>query len=570
MSEFKQKIATLRTKAGNAASYVKKYWSKAPANRYLSFKEAAAYCVGGIGINAASMVPTYLTLTYGMYIAAALGLSNDMIMWVGIATSIITILRSPLISYLVDNTNTKYGKFRPYLIWMPIPCMILIALLGWTPTIMQGADKLYITIVYAILFNLMQFFMQLYTLAFTSIMQVISPSPEERTVIMSVGTTVFSLGPSIINAFFPLLANLLFTIKGGGGFDENGELQDLMGINTLGPYKWIMPVMSLIFFALGYITAFGVKERMVLPHQEKMHVPFFRGIADTLKNKYIMLANASGILGSFRVIIYTYINWVCTYMIISEWSQTIASTIIPMAYTPGLLLAPILIQKFGKKNLIVVSNFACAFFTAVMLGMTFIGGGNKTVVGWSMFVLSFFLTLVNSVQVVTNYSLTAQQYDYQQLRTGKRMEGFVSQFGSVVNTLAGMGFAFITPAINRHYGYVDDVSVLYNANVIIPILRMYCVLGIASGVLGAIPMFFWDMTEKKHREIMETLKVRASVQDGVIDEATGKELEEQLLGGDEFAWKNYMQENGISDAIKQAEESRQEQSQPECSEDAES
>lgn len=550
MGNFKQSVDTLGVKIRGACKYVRTYWNKAPKNRYLSFKEAAAYCIGGIGINAATMVPTFLTLTYGIYVAAALNLSNDTIMWVGIVTSVVTILRSPLISYLVDNTNTKYGKFRPYLIWMPLPCTVLIILMGWIPEIMNGSEMLAVVIVYTVLFNLMQFFMQLYTLAFTSIMQVISPSPEERTVIMSVGTTVFSLGPSIINALFPLLANLLFTVKGGGGLDESGVAQDLLGVNTMGPYKWVLPAMTIVFFAIGYLTAFGVRERMVLPRKKKLRVSFFRGVVDTLKNKYVMLANASGILGSFRVIIYTYITWVCNYMIISAWSQTIALTVIPMAYTPGLLLAPLLIKKMGKKNLILFSNFACAFFTAVMFGMTFINGGDKMVVGWSMFVLSFFLTLVNSVQVVTNYAITAQQYDYQQFRTGERMEGFLSQFGSVVNTLAGIGFAFITPAINKHYGFVDDTSVLYNANVIIPILRMYCVLGIASGVLGAVPMFFWDMTEKKHREIMEVLKVRASVSDGVIDEATGEELEAKLLGGDETAWRDYMEEHGIDDAIK--------------------
>lgn len=553
MGKLKQSMSALGGKINAACKYVTTYWNKAPKNRYLSFKEAAAYCVGGIGINAATIVPTYLTLTYGMYVAAALGLSNDTIMWVGIVTSIVTILRSPLISYLVDNTNTKYGKFRPYLIWMPLPCLALIILMGWTPSFMAGAGTVAIVVVYTVLYNLMQFFMQLYTLAFTSVMQVISPSPEERTVLMSVGTTVYSLGPTIINALFPLIANLLFTVKGGGGLNEDGVAQDLLGVNTLGPYEWVLPVMAAVFFAIGYLTAFGVKERMVLPRKKKLRVPFFKGIADTLKNKYVMLANASGILGSFRVIIYSYINWVCTYMIISEWSQTIALTIIPMAYTPGMLLAPLLIKKFGKKKLILFSNFGCAFFTAVMLGMTFIGGGDKTVVGWSMFVLSFMLTLANSVQVVTNYAITAQQYDYQQFRTGERMEGFLSQFGSVVNTLAGIGFAFITPAINKSYGYVDDTSVLYNSNVIIPILRMYCVLGVASGILGAIPMFFWDMTEKKHREIMEVLKVRASVQDGVIDGDVGKEIEEKLLAGDEFAWKNYSDEHGIEDAIKKRE-----------------
>lgn len=161
MSNLKQSIGALGGKINSACRYVKTYLSKAPKNRYLSFKEAAAYCIGGIGINAASTVQTFLTLTYGMYVAAALNLSNDMI--------------------------------------------------------------------------------------------------------MSVGTTVFSLGPTVINALFPLLANLIFTVK---------------------------------------------------------------------------------------------------------------------------------------------------------------GGGDKLVVGWSMFILSFLLTLFNSVQVVTNYAITAQQYEDQQFRTGERMKGF--------------------------------------------------------------------------------------------------------------------------------------------------
>ena len=66
-------------------------------------------------------------------------------------------------------------------------------------------------------------------------------------------------------------------------------------------------------------------------------------------------------------------------------------------------------------------------------------------------------------------------------------------------------------------------------------------------------MFFWDMNEKKHREIMEVLKVRTSVQDGIVSEQTGRELEEKILSGDEFAWKNYMEENGIEDSLKESE-----------------
>ncbi len=81
----------------------------------------------------------------------------------------------------------------------------------------------------------------------------------------------------------------------------------------------------------------------------------------------------------------------------------------------------------------------------------------------------------------------------------------------------------------------------------------YCIGGIGINAATMVPMFFWDMTEKKHREIMEVLKVRASVSDGVIDASTGEELEAKLLGGEEDAWRVYMEEHGIEDAIKSAE-----------------
>ena len=77
------------------------------------------------------------------------------------------------------------------------------------------------------------------------------------------------------------------------------------------------------------------------------------------------------------------------------------------------------------------------------------------------------------------------------------------------------------------------------------IIATSAILGIVSGILGTIPMLFWDITEKKHACIIETLKVRALAQDGIVDAETATSLEERLMGGDVEALNEYVRETGI-------------------------
>lgn len=110
------KIKSAFSKIGNVCKGFVTHWNKPPKGRYLSYKEAAAYCVGGMGAVGATVIPNYVTLQAGIYIAAALNIAVDHIIIIGIIGNIVNILRAPIYSMLVDNTNTKYGKFRPYLI----------------------------------------------------------------------------------------------------------------------------------------------------------------------------------------------------------------------------------------------------------------------------------------------------------------------------------------------------------------------------------------------------------------------------------------------------------------------
>ena len=60
----------------------------------------------------------------------------------------------------------------------------------------------------SLIYALLMIFQSLYALAFTSLAQVLTPNGEERTGLLSVSQFIYSLGPSIVNLFFPILAGL--------------------------------------------------------------------------------------------------------------------------------------------------------------------------------------------------------------------------------------------------------------------------------------------------------------------------------------------------------------------------
>ncbi len=531
--QFMAKI-NLKAKLSSAVSYTKKHWSTPPDNRYMSIKEWLCYCLGGMGASTASLLPSILAFTAGIYIAVSLNINVWHITIISVVTNIISIVRAPVVASIIDNVNSKkFGKFRVYLVYLTLPMFLLTVAVAWVPSLITfntpitNPDLTYILVIvsYTIFYNILLFVTQLYSTGFTTMQQVISPSPEERTNLMSFGVFVYSLGPSIFNAAFPFLANLLFSY--------DGKLAN--GINNIKTFLWIMPAFMALCLALGLLVAFGTKERMVLPKEQTLKIKATDGIKMVSKNKYFWLNLANNMLGTLPLMATSFTNMICTYMINNSVAQSIAVTVIGLAYNPGLLLAPIVIKKIGKKKLALFSNIFIAIATVPMIVLGFVATQNNAVwIGVLMIVINFLVIVCQSFRMVCTSAMSAQIYDYQQYRTGARIEGWLSQLGTMVVSAISIAVAFITPAVYSKFGYTSDPSVLYDVeNSLGPIIGVMSIIGAATALLGAIPYFFWDLSEKRHLQIMDVLSVRAKKADGLCDEQTAAELEARIEAGEE-------------------------------------
>ncbi len=510
-------------------------WGKPCAGKSLTLREWLLYAIGGMGAMGASVFLTYFTLTPGFYIANAITMDPYHLAIIGMITSVVSIATSPLVSWMIDNTNTKYGKFRPYLIILPIPIVACFIALG---QVLRIADYGTMLIVYAVVFNIAFLLNRIYILAFTSLAQVMAPSAEERTQLMSIGSVFTSLGPTIATAAYPFISNMIYT-KG-----------DVDGVNTVATAQVLLPIVVAIFFAFGLIMAFGVKERMVVAKEYKQKQKFLDGIQKVAKNKYFWIHNSSAVFGIIKITASTtFLIWYLNFVISPELKaqglgdlaaimQSILILIIGTASLPGMIFAPAIIKKFGKKKAIIASNLGMALS---LLPLTFIHNP------WAGIFFIYCTTMCAGFQLVITPAFQAEINDYQQYKTGDRIEGFLSQFGGMIALSVGMATALIAPAVYKSQGYtgLDSQLMGENTDALYSIIAILSGVSLVSCILAAIPYIFWDLPDNKHEIIMEVLKTRALQDDGVISEDDRYMLEEKLEAGDLTALQEYIIENNI-------------------------
>lgn len=470
---------------GAMISDVKNHWKTPSEGKYISYGEFAAYSIGGIGVNTVNSLFGYVAISANcLLIGSAYGIKPTHLAYLNIIMGILNLIKTPFISMLIDNTNTKYGKFRPYLLYTGLPTAILLCGMAFIPNDINYWTKVsLIGIVYAFL----MIFQALYAQAFTSLAQVLTPNGEERTTLLSVSMFIYSLGPSIINLVIPILAQLTW------------------GMTDFKTYRVFFPIFSAIGVLLSLITFKGTKEKIVVPKDYVAKVKFSEGIKQVAKNKYFWLLNFYNVLSGLKFGIGSILAWYCVYQIQNEGMLGLMNTVLGTASVPLMLLAPVLAKKIGKRNILLVTNLLRAGFAAIMLFTM----GNSVV----FFVFLYLATLMLGGDGVVTTSMQAEIYDYQQWKTGTRLEGFITQFGGMITTVSGMFTSLILPYFYEHYGLVDDYTVLYEESVRTPIFNILIITTIISCVLSVIPIFFYNLKEKDHKKIIEELKERAEAED---------------------------------------------------------
>ena len=512
---------------------------------YLSNKEFMAYAVGGMGVQGMGILTQYFAITMGVHLAYVYNFDQQIVLYTSWIMAILSLFRAPLVGWIIDNTNTKWGKYRPYLLFTGLLSVACFWLLAFIPNLfMPGEGDAYTDarkwlvvgsyqLIYFIALTIYSFF----SFGRVGLSQVITPNTNERTKLYSVGGVIDSLGPSIVQMLFPLIANgvygqqgLVFKEQYGSWTTEQVQQAGLgFGMENILTYQVIFPIMGCICVALALVMFFGTKERIIQEKKVKQKVSFIGGIVKSFKNKYFWIFNISNVLAFGRLLIFTSVNYVCAYMIGGSLGgnlRGIIPTLMAVGFVPGMLFSPLIQKYLGKKKMTLLSFAGSATIsTLILLLVLFAYNGAAT--PYLIFVGIFLHNIFAALWTVTSPAMTADYCEYQQWKTGDRLDGYMSQYTQVFTTVCGMFTGLLVSEILINIGAKDSVS-YENPEVMRNVFIMWAVLGVICGILAIIPFLFWDLTEKRQLEMTKELKIRA-LQNKIQEKDLSREDAEQAL-----------------------------------------
>lgn len=501
----------LGAKVKDLVSSVKTHWTTPPEGRYVPYKEIAAYSVGGIGVKFVIYTAWYIGLSATSLLAgSALGLKNGDLVKLTMIATVIGIFLVPLRGMIIDNTRSSKGKFRPFLLYTGIPSGILLTGFAFLPfESMSYNQKLWVLF---ITYELLQLCYPFYDQAYTTLVQVMSPNSTERADVITISTFIYSLAPTILGFLVPILA----------GFTG--------GLEHINAYRIIMPIFGIGGALIGLFSYTGTKERIIVAKDYTPKVPFFKGIGAGIQNKYQWARSITGWLILLQGGIGSVTTWYFYYGIkdvlgLSTQQQGVLNgtltTILGAAATPAMLLAPLLIRKVGKRNLFIIYILGT---TVSMIGMfLFI----KQI--WVLFAFTWLRGFFTTFTLITDGAMNADVLDYQQYKTGERLEGLMAQFVTFIGTFIGMGITYLTNTVlmQNTYGLTNNYDDLYKASFREPISKGMILLAIVGYVLSLIPFItMYTLTEEDHEGHIGVLKIRAALEDYATGALSAGQLEE--------------------------------------------
>jgi GPH family glycoside/pentoside/hexuronide:cation symporter len=385
----------------------------------------------------------------------------------------------PLMGSIADRTHTRWGHFRPYLLWMSVP-MALSAILTFTTPSFEGTAR----IVYAYLtMSLMMLAYTAINIPYSALLGVLTPSSEDRTSVSSY-RFVMALLPVfiIVNTAIPMVE-----------FFGNGS--------SVSPRGWQMTMVCYASVAvLLFLATFAMtKERVQPPAEQKSDLR--TDVRNLFRNRPWVVLCVVGISAL------TYANIRGTVAIYYfEYVMTGGKALFgpvmtsgAAAFIAGVLVTSPLAKRFGKRNFYMAAMALSALLTVAFY---FVPPSNVPLV-WTMHVLISFVAAPTAPLVWAMYADTA---DYSEWKWGRRATGLIFSAASFAQKLGWAVGGAGTGWLLAYFGYVPNVA--QSPETINGIKLMMSFIPTVGALLAIAALWFYDLDEGKVLQIGVDLEQR--------------------------------------------------------------
>lgn len=429
-------------------------------------------------------------------------------------------LFDPIMGAMADRTETRWGKFRPWVLWTAIPFALLFYLTFTTPNFSSGGKLIYAYITYILL-------MTVYSMnntPYSALNGVMTGDVNERTSLSSWRFIFAQSATILIQGFLLLMVASL-----GKGNAQQGWSKAI----------GLLSLLSIIFFI---ITFFSVRERIKPNPQQK--TSFKEDISGLLHNgpwlsMFLLTLFLFITLALWGSAMYYYFNYYINKDTLYSFLRTLgmaAPAGAEAAYTGwqkflnatgllakadlsnaaligfslfnmigtalsliGIVLSKRLTILFSKKSVFLVGLILTALFTALFFFLP------RTAVG-SAFILNILKSLAYSFTIPLLWAMMGDVADYAEWKTRRRTTGFI--FAGIVFALkAGLGFGgAICGWLLSLYGYVPNAA--QDGHALFGIRMTASVYPALTFLIGVAALSRYGISKKLSLQIQDELAER--------------------------------------------------------------
>lgn len=417
----------------------------------LSIKEKVGYSLGDTASHfvwdmVGFWILIFYTDTFGISAAAAGTIMLIARFW--------DMISDPIMGVIADRTNTRWGKFRPYILWMALPYSVLAVLTFTTPDLGPTGKVIYAGVTYILLMSVFTAI----NLPYSSLGAVMTSDSYERAGLNSYRFIFAFIGQFIVSGTALSLA-LYF----GGGDNAKG-------------YQYTLILFSIISFVLFMITFKTTKERVQPPKEQKESLK--EDFRNLFKNKPWLILFFVGIISFIMFAMQNLsIAYYFKYYIGKEENVQLFNVIGTVALIVAIPFSKPLAKRFGKRNVFLASSLLSGFFFICL----YLPAANNLTMIYAFNILA---KMSYAPAVPLLWTMLADTADYSEWKTGRRSTGLVFSAATfaqkagwgIGGALAGWMLAIFnfTPNVEQTETAITGIKLMIS--VIPGILYMSCAI----------------------------------------------------------------------------------------------
>ena len=399
----------------------------------------------------------------------------------------------PIVGVVADRTHSRWGKFRPYLLFLAIPFSVIGVLTFVTPPFGDNGKLVYAYVTY----SLMMMVYSAINVPYASLLGVMSDNPKERNTL-----STYRMAFAYIGSFIALLLFMPMVNFWSGHSKEIAAQQQ----------GWTLAVVVIaVMCALLFIGCFALTRERVKALHEKQ-APLKEDLKDLWKNRpwWILLGAgvAALVFNSIRdgATVYYF-----KYFIVEEDFQIISFfgvsfvlsglylSVGQIANIAGVILAAPISNRIGKKQ-----TYMGSMAIATVLSILFFWFDKDNLP--LIFTFQILISICAGSIFPLLWSMYADCTDYSELKTGNRATGLIFSSSSMSQKFGWAIGSALTGWLLSYFGFVANE--VQQAEAIQGIKMFMSFLPAAGTLLSIVFISMYPLSEKKMLEISAALKSR--------------------------------------------------------------